>query len=114
MKGPRKSRFFAVLLTFVLLLAAIPSIAAGQTGAAAQPNALVAAPRQPDDNIVSRYRVNQVFTQKDRSEIARIGAGIDEVGRDYVLVSATPLEIRKIKARFPVEELATALDFPPA
>src|SRR5215213_6937366 len=115
MKGLRKPRFFAVLLTFVLLLAAIPSIAAGQTGAAAQSNAPVAAPRQPDDNTARSYRVNKVFTQEDRSAIARIGAAIDEVGSDYVIVSATPQEIRRIRARgFQVEELAMALDFPPA
>ena len=114
MKGPRKTRFFAVLLTFVLLLAAIPAIAAGQTGAAAQSNAPVAAPRQPTDNSARSYRVNNVFTREDRSAIARIGAAIDEVGSDYVIVSATPQEIRRIKARFQVEELATTLDFPPA
>jgi carboxypeptidase T len=38
------------------------------------------------------YRISQVFDAPTRSTIAATGAGIIEVGRDYVLIEATPEE----------------------
>jgi hypothetical protein len=56
-----------------------------------------------------------VTTKEQRTSIARIGASIDAIEADYVLVTATSQEIRRIaKLGFTVEEQATALDFPSA
>ena len=43
------------------------------------------------------YRIPNVFDAETRSAIAATGAGIFEVGRDYVLVEATPREARAIR-----------------
>lgn len=49
-----------------------------------------------------------------RTAVTRAGAAIEEIGDDYVMVTATPGEVRRIERRdYDVEELVTALDFPP-
>ncbi|HEX6864475.1 MAG TPA: M14 family zinc carboxypeptidase [Thermoanaerobaculia bacterium] len=45
---------------------------------------------------ISRYRIPNVFDVQTRSAIAATGAGIFEVGHDYVLVEATPEEARAL------------------
>ncbi|HSF40738.1 MAG TPA: hypothetical protein VLT87_13165, partial [Thermoanaerobaculia bacterium] len=46
---------------------------------------------------ISRYRIPNVLDVQTRSAIAATGAGIFEVGRDYVLVEATKSEARALK-----------------
>jgi carboxypeptidase T len=43
------------------------------------------------------YRIPQVFDKETRSSIAATGAGIIDVGHDYVLVEATPAEVLALK-----------------
>jgi carboxypeptidase T len=45
------------------------------------------------------YRISNVVGTEARSAIARTGAGIFEVGRDYVLVEATKSEARALKRK---------------
>lgn len=62
---------------------------------------------------IAVYRVGSVATREARTTVARTGAGIDEVGDDYLVVRATPAERNAIKAAgFPVEAIAQAQDFP--
>jgi carboxypeptidase T len=65
-------------LFLLLALAALPAI----TPAAAQ--------------VVSTYRIPNVFDVQTRSAIAATGANIFEVGHDYILVEATPAEVRAL------------------
>src|SRR5215213_2451205 len=51
---------------------------------------------QPAKN-TGTYKISNVSDVKTRSAIARTGAGIFEVGRDYVLVEATKSEARALK-----------------
>jgi len=46
---------------------------------------------------VDLYKISQVFKGETRSAIAATGAGIIEVGHDYVLVEATPAEARALQ-----------------
>jgi len=46
---------------------------------------------------VELYKISPVFDVKTRSAIAATGAGIIEVGHDYVLAEATPAEARALK-----------------
>jgi len=46
---------------------------------------------------VELYKISQVFKVETRSAIAATGAGIIEVGHDYVLVEATPAEARALQ-----------------
>src|SRR5689334_8156100 len=67
---------FLALLALLALFVTIPAAAQGET--------------------VSRYRIPNVFDVQTRSAIAATGAGIFEVGHDYVLVEATPEEARAL------------------
>jgi murein tripeptide amidase MpaA len=59
------------------------------------------------------YRVEKVATREDRTAVARTGAAIDEIGADYVLVSATPEEAEAIRAiGYPVQAMPSLMDFP--
>lgn len=65
------------------------------------------------------YVIHNVFDAKTRSAIAATGALIIEVGKDYVLVEATPKEKRAIEALglFPIEQVGpdvSTLAFPAA
>src|SRR5262245_48806470 len=52
---------------------------------------------QPADKGPQLYKIEKVFDVHTRSAIAATGAGIVEVGHDYVLVEATPREARAIR-----------------
>ena len=52
--------------------------------------------RSNSAQIVSTYRVANVFDVQTRSAIAATGANLFEVGHDYVLVEATPDEARAL------------------
>lgn len=107
MKSPHTRRRFALLLILGLLLAGIPSMAAGKP--IITPD--IQAPARSDE--VRSYRIDGVRTREQRSEITRIGAAIEEIGADYVVADATTTEIRKIRARgYSASELASTLDFP--
>ena len=61
------------------------------------------------------YKVEMVFDVRTRSAIAATGADIVEVGRDYVLVEATPEEARALgRLGLTLEPLPFAEAFPPA
>lgn len=75
----------------------------------------LATPAGSEDPSVSLYRVGDVTTREARTAVASTGAGIDEVGRDYVLVRATPAERDAIAGKgYPVEPAVEAQDFPPS
>lgn len=60
------------------------------------------------------YVIRDVSTREERTAIARTGASIDEVGDDYVVVTAIGSEFRQIETLgFQTEELVTIQDFPP-
>ncbi len=72
--------FTFLALALLLGLAAIPPAAAQGAG-----------------ETVSSYRIPGVFDVETRSAIAATGAAINEVGKGYVLVDATPEEARAIQ-----------------
>jgi hypothetical protein len=75
----------------------------------------MAAPAGTASADASAYRVSTVRNREARSAIAKTGAGIDEVGADYVLVRATPGERKDIEALgYAVDPVVGTTDFPPA
>lgn len=92
MKSSRTRFALAALLALALALAVIPSPASGQPSAPSSPQA-----QQPGPDDPRPYVVRGVSTKEQRSAIARTGAAIEEEGGDYVLVRATPQEIRLIR-----------------
>jgi hypothetical protein len=112
-KGLRNSFLLAAFTILALLLAIIPSAASGQ------PATPITPPAAPTLEGEARpYIVRGIATKEQRSVIAAIGAGIEEEGADYVLVRATPTEIKQIrKLGYVVEDppqLAVPLAFPSA
>lgn len=90
-------RVLAVAAALVALVAGV----GGETGAA-EPN-------------TSTYIVTNVVGRQARTDVARTGAGIDEVGRDYLLVQATGAEKRAIESLgYTVEPSIAAAAFPAA
>ena len=54
--------------------------------------------------------MDNVITREDRTAIAQTGASIDEIGKHYVIVRATPQEVSLIAALgYPVEVLVQVL-----
>ena len=75
--------------------------------------AIVAVPADSSEPDTSAYRVSPVSGRAARTEISRTGAGIDEVGRDYVVVQATRAERNAIEALgYRVEAVVRATGFP--
>lgn len=102
-----KQRLGALLAAMLLVLAAVPSVVSGE--APATP------PGRVERDEVAVYAVYGVDTREERTAVVQTGAAIDEVGADYVVVTATPKEIKEIqKLGFRAETLFTALDFPSA
>ncbi|HWI52776.1 MAG TPA: M14 family metallopeptidase [Symbiobacteriaceae bacterium] len=94
-----RSRFLAVLTLMVLLLSLVPTAAAGRV--------------ESDDR--GTYLVQGVSTKEQRSAIVAEGAAIDEVGADYVIITATPKEVKEIaKLGLLPEPWASVQDFPSA
>jgi hypothetical protein len=95
-------RLLVLGLLLLLTLAFIPSAASGQ----------------PSLDEPQPYIVRGVSTKEQRSAIARTGAGIEEEGRNHVLVRATSVEIESIRklgyAVLAVEKPPVPLDFPSA
>lgn len=57
----------------------------------AQPNT------KPSQERLTLYKIQNVKTKEVRSEIARTGVSIEEVGPDYVMVTASPQETLQLK-----------------
>jgi carboxypeptidase T len=115
-KHLRNTFLLAALLTLMLALVALPAPASGQpsTPIVVTP----AIPAQTQEGEPQPYIVRGIATKEQRSIIASIGAGIEEEGADFVLVRATPTEIKQIrKLGYVVEtppQLAVPLAFPSA
>ena len=63
------------------------------------------------------YQIPGVKSKEQRTEIARTGASIEEVGEDYVKVLATDTELRNLKEKGfqpKAEPVLGTLDFPDA
>ena len=96
-------------LALALVLAAMSATAARRTAPA------VSGALEAQDDGVRSYRVGNAVTREDRSAVASTGAGIVEIGADYVIVRATAREAIQIAALgYAIEERAAAQDFPPA
>jgi len=94
----------SLLSTILLFTLIVPSLAAGQ----AQTPAVKA---EKDER--AQYKISHVTTKEQRSAIARIGASIEEVGKDYVIVIATPQETKKITQQgFQISPVMHQTDFP--
>jgi carboxypeptidase T len=117
MKATSWKAFHILVAALVLMAMALPAAASEPAGSPAPTVPLKAAVEQ-DDVLV--YRVSSVDKKEDRTAIAQTGAAIDEIGTDYVVVRATPQEVRQIRALgYVVAEVAPSqlvqpLDFPPA
>ena len=109
MKPIFRRRLPVILLTLTLLLAGISATASAQA-----PTTDSSSP-QPESYDIAVYRVDNVINREDRTAIAQTGASIDEIGKHYVIVSATPQEASAIAALgYPIEQLVGPMDFPPA
>jgi carboxypeptidase T len=110
MKSPFRLRLPALLLVLVLMSASRPATVAGQPAESSGAPVFMA-----ESNDTAPYRVGKVSTKEARTAIARTGAGIDEVGPDYVLITATPQEVQQIRALgYTVEAIVRPMDFTPA
>jgi carboxypeptidase T len=105
-----KFRSLAPVVILALLLVT------GVAPVAAAPHAQDSAPTGGDESYsIGVYRVNNVMTKEDRTAIASTGASIEEIGANWVTVSATPDEARSIqRLGYATDEMFGALDFPAA
>ena len=112
MKRTLRNPFLVLALILMVIICSLPA-AASAPPPPSDPAGLVKAGNTDGDTRV--YRVSKVATKEDRTAIAQTGAAIDEIGADHVIISATPQEAGQIAALgFPVEEVVSVLDFPPA
>ena len=110
MKSLFRLRLPVILLVLVLMSASLPATVAGQPAESSGAPIFMA-----ESNDTAPYRVSKVSTKEDRTAIARTGAGIDEIGADYVIITATPQEVQQIRALgYTVEAVVRPMDFPPA
>lgn len=79
-----------VLLASLLVLACLPATTFGQPD---QRGKNIAAP----NGDIGIYMVQDVRTKESRTAIARTGAAIEEVGKDYVVITATAQEVQQLK-----------------
>ncbi|HEY0602602.1 MAG TPA: M14 family metallopeptidase [Herpetosiphonaceae bacterium] len=110
MKTMRKPHAVGALLALVMLLLSVPASVFGRPAA-------IEADRSPkaETSDTRPYVVQGVATREQRTEIAKIGAAIDQVDANSINIFATQQEVRKIQQRgFLVEELAMIQDFPAA
>ncbi len=104
------TRIYRLLIIFMLIAALVTAPGASTRSAAAQ-----AGTPQTEQDDLRTYRITGVSTKEQRTVIARTGAAIEEIGANYVTVIATSLEVNRLtRLGFTVEEMAVALDFPPA
>ncbi|MBV5330907.1 hypothetical protein JZU69_00450, partial [bacterium] len=74
------------LLILAFILAGLPS--ANASGQSPTPGA--------ESYDVHTYIVSNVSTKEDRTAVAQTGAAIEEIGANYVIVSATEQEAKQI------------------
>jgi carboxypeptidase T len=93
-------------LVLLLLVTGVPPVSAARQAAT---------PPAQESYDIAVYRVDKVINREDRTAVAQTGASIDEIGKHYVIVSATPQEASAIAALgYPIEQLVSPMDFPPA
>ncbi|NOK61508.1 MAG: zinc carboxypeptidase [Chloroflexi bacterium AL-W] len=108
MRYPRQ----VILIVFCALLVSIGSVPITAMGYQEDPDTRPDAPKMDLER--RTYVIRDVSTREERTAIARTGAAIDEVGDDYVVVTAIGSESRQIETLgFQTEELVTIQDFPP-
>jgi carboxypeptidase T len=96
------------LVTALAALALLPSQAAPT-----QPSRASATNTADVPGALQRYRVADVYTREQRSAINAIGAEIEAVGHDQVIVVATPEQLRQIAALgFTLQPAPRPSDFP--
>ncbi|GAB4189802.1 MAG: M14 family metallopeptidase [Roseiflexaceae bacterium] len=113
MSSTVRYRLLALALALVVIVVSLPAIAANQfaPGSPTPDRGSV----RVETNDIQTYRINGVTTREQRTKIAQAGAAIDEVGPDYVVVTANSTEARRIsKAGFKIEQVFQTLDFPVA
>ena len=97
-------------LVFILILIFPPTTATGQDQ---PPDPNTTQKTQVETYVARLYRIGNVFTKEDRTAIAQTGAAIEEIGPDYVIVRATPLEIHSVAIQtYIIEEFVQPQDFP--
>ena len=92
-------------LVLLLLVTGVPPVSAARQ---------VAAPPAEESYDIAVYRVDNVINREDRTAIAQTGASIDEIGKHYVIVSATPQEAARSPRSATPSTRGRPLDFPPA
>ncbi|MFS1512684.1 M14 family zinc carboxypeptidase [Chengkuizengella sp. SCS-71B] len=102
---------FSVML--MVCLVATPLMTSGLTIVNANPEV-----QKKETEGPLMFRIDNVSTKEQRTEIARTGVVIEEIGENYVIVIAHPTEVKDLKKlNFSVTEQMTndqlqALDFP--
>ncbi len=115
MSSTLRYRLLALALALVVIVVSLPAFAANHTTVGPRDPEAAQTPVRGERNDIQTYRVSGVTTREQRTKIAQAGAAIDEVGSDYVVITATPVEIRRIRAAgFNAEQLIQTLDFPSA
>jgi hypothetical protein len=105
-------RLGALALALLVLTASLPVFAGTQT---APKTPSLPGVKQPAREESGSYRIYNVTTREQRTRIAQTGAAIDEVGPNYVVISATSAEARRIGTLgFKLEQEFRTLDFPAA
>lgn len=115
MSSTVRYRLLALALALVVIVVSLPTIAANQSLINPDAAQTPVRPTRGELNDIQTYRINGVTTREQRTKIAQAGAAIDEVGPDYVVITATSVEARRIRAAgFAPEQIVQALDFPSA
>jgi carboxypeptidase T len=106
-KQMARQRFLAVLVLMLMMVAAVPTAASGQPA--------VTPPGREESYDIATYLIRGVSTKEQRSAIAQTGVALEEIGADWVVVVATPQEIKQLQKKgYAPEPFAEAQDFPPA
>jgi murein tripeptide amidase MpaA len=95
-----------------VVLLVVPLILAALAATVTAPSAGGSAATEASASTSASYRIDGVSTREQRTAISRTGAAIDEVGRNYVVITAMPNEVRAIRSiGFSPTAVATR-DFP--
>jgi carboxypeptidase T len=105
------SRRLISLVIGAALITATLTATVGTVGAVGAVGAAPGAEPPPP----GQYRVEGPGTKEERTDVARTGAAIDEVGDGYVVVTADPASLRRIeRLGYRVSPVMVTDDFPPA
>lgn len=70
---------------------------------------------QPADLAIRQYRINNITTAQQRTNIVAQGIAIDSVGPDWVEITATPADAQRLAALgYNSQPIVRTSDFPPA